>query len=58
VLVYPDGITETIASADGVYTLTLPMATNMNTPTTDGKAPIGGAPRILIEHDPAIVTTP
>ena len=58
VLVYPDGITETIASADGVYTLTLPMATNMNTPTTDGKAPIGGPPRILIEHDPAIVTTP
>ncbi len=58
VLVYPDGITETIAPADGMYTITLPMATNMNTPTTDGKAPIGGAPRILIEHDPAIVVSP
>ncbi|HET7088609.1 MAG TPA: hypothetical protein VFL17_08170, partial [Anaerolineae bacterium] len=57
VLVYPDGITETIAPADGIYTITLPMATNRNTPADD-KAPIGGAPRILIEHDPAIVISP
>ena len=58
VLIYPDGVTETIAPVNGVYTITLPMATNRNTPTTDGKAPIGGAPRILIELDPAIVIAP
>ena len=57
-LVYPNGITETLVPLNGVYTLTLPMATNTNTPTTDGKAPIGGAPRILIERDPAIAITP
>jgi len=57
-LVYPNGITETLVPLNGVYTLTLPMATNTNTPTTDGKAPIGGAPRILIERDPAITILP
>lgn len=57
-LVYPDGVTQTIFPVEGVYSVTLPAATNRNTPTTDGKAPIGGAPRILIEHDPAIVITP
>ena len=57
-LVYPDGITETIVPVDSVYTITLPMATNTNTPPTGGKAPIGGAPRILIEHDPAITILP
>lgn len=57
-LIYPTGITETIIPANGVYTLTLPAATNDNTPTVDGKAPIGGEPRILIEYDPAILNTP
>ena len=57
VLIYPDGVTETIAPENGVYTITLPMATNRNTPADD-KAPIGGAPRIVIEYDPAIVIAP
>jgi hypothetical protein len=56
ILLYPDGITETLAPIGGVYTITLPAATNHNTPTTDGKAPIGGDPRILIEHDPEVAT--
>ncbi len=58
VLVYPDGVTETITPVNGVYTITLPMATNTNTPTTDGKAPIGGMPRMLIEFDPGSAIIP
>lgn len=58
VLIYPGGVTQTIVPVNGVYTITLPTATNHNTPTTDGKAPIGGAPRILIERDPAVAIIP
>jgi hypothetical protein len=62
-LVYPDGSAQTITPVNGVYTITLPAATNRNAGTADGKAPdgkapIGGAPRILIEHDPAIAILP
>jgi hypothetical protein len=57
-MVFPDGSTETIFPVGGWYTLTLPAATNRNTPTTDGKAPIGGMPRILVERDPAIPIIP
>jgi len=57
-LVYPDGTSQTILPVNGYYTLTLPAATNTSIATTDGSAPIGGSPRILIEHDPAIVVTP
>jgi hypothetical protein len=57
-LVYPDGSAQTITPVNGNYTIDLPAATNINTPTTDGKAPIGGAPRILIELDPAIAAAP
>jgi hypothetical protein len=53
VLMYPDGTTQPIVPISGTYTIDLPPATNDNTPTTDGKAPIGGPPRILIESDPA-----
>lgn len=56
VLVRPDGITQTLTPIGGVYTITLPAATNHNTPTTDGKAPIGGDPRILIEYDPDVLS--
>ncbi len=57
-MVFPDGSTETIFPVGGWYTITLPAATNRNTPTTDGKAPIGGMPRILVERDPAIAVAP
>ena len=53
-LVYPDGITQTLVAINGFYTITLPWATNYNTPTDAGEAAIGGMPRILVEHDPAI----
>ncbi len=51
-LMFSTGITQTLVPISGTYTIELPAATNDNTPTTDGKAPIGGSPRILIEHDP------
>ncbi|HZY40707.1 MAG TPA: hypothetical protein VFF59_01770 [Anaerolineae bacterium] len=51
-LLYPDGLTQPIVPISGTYTIELPPATNDNTPTSDGKAPIGGPPRILIEYDP------
>ncbi|HLF28492.1 MAG TPA: hypothetical protein VJG32_19330 [Anaerolineae bacterium] len=62
-LVYPNGATQTITPVNGSYTIALPAATNRNAGTADGKAldgksPIGGMPRILIEHDPAIAVTP
>lgn len=53
ILVTPDGITQTLAAVNGQYTLTLPAATNHNTPTDDGSAPIGGQPLLLIEADPS-----
>lgn len=53
ILVTPDGITQTLIAENGRYTLTLPAATNRNTPTNDGSAPIGGRPLLLIEPDPS-----
>ena len=52
-LILPDGTSSTIYPTNGVYTLNLPAATNSMTPTTDGTAPIGGSPRIIVESDPA-----
>ncbi|HZY43395.1 MAG TPA: hypothetical protein VFF70_01495 [Anaerolineae bacterium] len=53
-LISPDGSTQAIFSINGVYTITLPAATNYSTPTNDGSAAIGGDPRILIETDPDV----
>ncbi len=50
-LIHPDGLTETITAANGVFTLTLPAATNTNTPTDLPINPIGGRPYLLIEPD-------
>jgi hypothetical protein len=49
-LLYPDGTTETIYPEDGVYTITLPPATNLNNYHEPGIYQIGGPPRILIEY--------
>jgi hypothetical protein len=51
VLIHPSGITETIVAANGVFTLTLPPATNGNTPTDQPINPIGGRPFLLQERD-------
>lgn len=50
-LVHADGYTETITAVNGVFTLTLPAATNQNTPTGLPLYPIGGRPFLLIEPD-------
>jgi len=50
-LIHPDGVTETITAANGQFTLTLPGATNQNTPTDQPINPIGGRPYLLIEPD-------
>lgn len=50
-LLHPTGITETISATNGVFTLTLPAATNRNTPTDQPINPIGGRPFLLIEVD-------
>ena len=50
-LVYPDGITETITPTNGVYTFPLPAATNLNAPWDPTLYAIGGRPVILIEHE-------
>ncbi len=57
-LVYPNGVTQTLMPVDGVYTIDLPAATNLGAMTSDGKlpdgtSPIGGRPRILVEDDPS-----
>jgi len=44
------GITQTISPTNGVYTITLPAATNQNLPGSD-EYMIGGRPYILIETD-------
>jgi hypothetical protein len=54
-LIYPNGLTQTVTAVNGFYSILLPWATNYNTPTGSQEAAIGGMPRILIEHDPAIV---
>jgi hypothetical protein len=53
-LIFPDGSSQPLFPIDGVYSITLPAATNYSTATNDGSAPIGGRPRILIESDAAI----
>jgi hypothetical protein len=52
-LVAPDGSSQTITPSDGAYRVTLPAATNVNTPTSDDSAPIGGRPYFLVELDPS-----
>lgn len=52
-LVGPDGSSQTLVPSDGAYRVTLPAATNINTPTSDGSAPIGGRPFFLVEPDPS-----
>jgi hypothetical protein len=54
-LMLPDGASQPITPVNGVYLISLPAATNFSSSTNDGSAAIGGSPRILIEHDPAIV---
>lgn len=51
-LVFPNGSIQSIFPISGVYTITLPAATNYSSATNDGSAAIGGDPRILIESDP------
>ena len=50
-LLHPDGITETIKATNGVFSLTLPAATNQNAIWDPTLYPIGGRPFILIEID-------
>jgi len=50
-LIHPTGLTETITATNGLFTLTLPGATNQNTPTDQPINPIGGRPYLLIEPD-------
>ena len=50
-LITPDGITQIITATDGLFTLTLPAATNQNAPWEPALHPIGGRPFILIEPD-------
>ena len=57
-LIWPDGSSQTITAIDGVFTLTLPAATNQNAIWDPALYPIGGRPAILIEQDtlpPAVV---
>ncbi len=50
-LVYPDGLTDTITPTNGVYTIPLAAATNLNAPWDPTLYAIGGRPVILIEQD-------
>ncbi len=50
-LITPDGVSQTITATNQVFTLTLPAATNNNTPTGTAYNPIGGRPFLLIEPD-------
>lgn len=50
-LLHPTGLAETIIASNGVFTLTLPAASNRNTPTDQPINPIGGRPFLLIEVD-------
>ncbi len=54
-LVFPNGSTQAIFPIVGVYTITLPAATNYSSVTNDGSAAIGGDPRILIEVDSNVI---
>lgn len=50
-LITPDGITQTITATNGVFTVTLPAATNQNAPWDPTLYAIGGRPYLLIEQD-------
>ncbi len=50
-LITPDGITQTLTASDGVFTVTLPAASNQNAIWDPTLYPIGGQPAILIEQD-------
>jgi hypothetical protein len=58
-LFFPNGTYQTIYPISGTYAISLPLASNRNftgtiggtAPDSTGSAPIGGSPRILIEHD-------
>ncbi len=66
-LIWPDGITQTLTATNGLFTLTLPAATNQNAIWDPTLYPIGGRPALLIEQDtlppqvtisgPAVATT-
>ncbi|RMG99952.1 MAG: hypothetical protein D6706_04680 [Chloroflexi bacterium] len=51
VLITPDGLTQTVSAVNGVFTFTLPAATNQNAIWDPSLYPIGGRPFILIESD-------
>jgi hypothetical protein len=53
-LISPNGSAQAIFPISGVYSITLPAATNYSAATNDGTAAIGGDPRILIETDPNV----
>ena len=50
-LVAPDGSVQNISPQNGVYRITLPPATNLNTPGNPYAFGIGGKPYLLIEGD-------
>ncbi len=51
ILITPDGVTQTVTATNGVFTITLPAATNQNNPYNSEPYDIGGRPYILIEPD-------
>jgi hypothetical protein len=55
VILYPDGSSQVLTPANGVYPIPLPGATNQNKPAGWDPTlyPIGGRPSILIERDAA-----
>jgi hypothetical protein len=50
-LITPDGLTQTVTATNGVFTFTLPAATNQNNPYNSEPYDIGGRPYLLIETD-------
>jgi hypothetical protein len=50
-LIAPDGVTQTVTATNGVFTFTLPAATNQNNPLNSEPYDIGGRPYLLIEPD-------
>lgn len=55
ILIGPDGVTQTLQATNGVFSITLPVATNHITPTEIYKGialnAIGGRPYLFIEQD-------
>lgn len=50
-LIWPDGASQTLTAVNGVFTITLPAATNQNAIWDPSLYPIGGRPAMLIEVD-------